>query len=75
MRADKRVDVTLGGLHIEDDGVKIHDMGAITWYDLPYEAVLFIQRELLNLGVKLNDMGYAQLAEAQKAQQSTSPTV
>lgn len=75
MRENKRLDVTLGGLHIEDDGTKFNDVGPVTWYDLPYEVVLFIQRELLNLGIKLNDMGYAQLAEANKTAEATSPTV
>jgi hypothetical protein len=75
MNADKRLDVTIGGLHVEDDGQKIFEAGPMTWYDLPYEVTLLIQRNQIELFAQLNALGYAQLAEAQKAQQSTTPTV
>jgi hypothetical protein len=68
MAADiKRLDVTLGGLHIEDNGVNYFNAGPITWYDLPYEVTLLIQRTFIDLFAQLNALGYSKLAEMQKA--------
>ncbi len=74
MRADKRLDVTLGGLHIEDDGQKFFDSGPITWYDIPYEVTLLIQRTFIDLFAQLNALGYEQFANSSAKPTDETPS-
>ena len=60
MKPDKRLDVKLA-LTITDQG-KPYSSSLVTWDDVPYGAVLEIEKKLIVFMNEMNQLGYANLA-------------
>ena len=60
MKPDKRLDVKLA-LTITDQG-KPYSSSLVTWDDVPYVAVLEIEKKLIVFMNEMNQLGYANLA-------------
>lgn len=59
MKPDKRLDVKLA-LTITDQG-KPYSSSLVTWDDVPYPAVLEIEKKLIAFMNEMNQLGYSML--------------
>ena len=62
MKADKRLDVKLN--LVITDNEQPFSSSLVTWEDVPYIAVLEIQKKLIAFLSEMNQLGYAQLEVA-----------